>query len=767
MPKASPIISALNAGELSPLLGGRVDIQKYASGFHELLNFVPTVQGPVKRRGGTRYASALNEGSTKRTWLVPFVVSNSASYMLAWRDGSVTIYGDNSTSIEALTEIQTITSPYSAANLTRADGTFGLAYAQSGDVMYVTHPTVGIRKITRTGPSTFTLTTPTLKGGPWKPSNADESVTIVSSGVTGSVTLTASGANVFTSAPGMAVGQLLRLEQKDLAAIKPWEPGQKTPHLDAGVRRRSDGKTYLIGTLGAGTTPTGGTTLKFIQTGSVRPVHTNGKAWDGDQTGTILSGGDWYSTGVEWEFEDPGYGVLRIDSITNGTTATATVLSRLPAQLTTVPTWRWEMGAINATDGYPEVVTFFRERLVFAKGTKLWASVAGDFENFEDQEFGEVLSDSAITIDVLDEQANPIVWVAPSAGLLIGTEGGELVAREVTANDPFGPDNVKVDPQSRYGARKVQPVRIGGSTMFVQQGGRKVREIAYAFENDNFVASDMTALSEHITRSGVAQMAFALEPDSVIWCARNDGVLLGCTYNKEQDVLAWHPHSVDGVVESIAVIPATALSRQVLWMAVRRTVNGGTVRYLEALTPGFEDTSLREDAFFVDSGKTIKNPSPSTAATGFAHLEGRTVAVLADGAVHPNRVVTGGGFTLDRAVTTVHAGIPMTSRLQTMRLEAGAADGTAQGKRKKVSGVTLRVHLSLGGKLGPDPQHLDEVVTRTGSMPMDAPPTYTSGDYARKTWQGGWEREGRVCVQQDQPLPLTVVAIMADVNTTD
>jgi hypothetical protein len=180
------------------------------------------------------------------------------------------------------------------------------------------------------------------------------------------------------------------------------------------------------------------------------------------------------------------------------------------------------------------------------------------------------------------------------------------------------------------------------------------------------------------------------------------------------------------------------------------------------------DTAAAAEAFYVDCGASYAG-APASAISGLGPLEGATVAVLADGATHPDRVVAGGAIALERAAATVHVGLAYTSTLETMNLEAGAADGTAQGKTKRVHRCVIRLHRSLGLRAGPSDAALDEVPQtrfRPPSAPMGAPPALFSGD-AEIAWPSGYELGGRVVVECRDPLPATVVAVMPQLVTQD
>lgn len=783
MPKASPIQNSFNAGELSPALEGRTDLGKYASGCKRLENFLPMVQGAARRRSGTRFVEEVKD-STDRTWLLRFEFSETQAYMLEFGDQYVRFYtnhgrlltgsvsawvtstayvvgnlvaqsgvnyyckeahtsGTFSTDLSAgkwhalTADIYEIPSPYTAADLTNANGTLRLRTVQSADVIYIVHPSYAPRKLSRFGAINWTLTEVDFIGGPFEDIDPEETTTVYASAQTGTgITLTAS-TGIFASTD---VGGLFRLEQKNSDIITQWEVGKS---ITAGARRRSDGKTYEA--------------LNSATTGSIKPTHTYGAVYDGD-------------SGVQWQFQDPGYGYVKITGYTSATVVTATVIDRLPSGVVGSGngTTRWAFGRWSASNGWPSQVAFFRDRLVFATGQKIDMSVSADYENFQDKDDGGlVVADMAVAVEVSSDQVNTIEWIAPADGLLIGTAGGEFVAQEVTSDEPLGPGNVKITPQSSYGSKSVIPVQVGESVIFVQRSGRKMRELVYDFGSNGFKSSDLTVLAEHITNSGLIDLVYQQEPHSMVWGVREDGLLLGFTFNREQDVLGWHRHPVggSGQVECVEVIPNPAGTQDDLWMIVKRTIDGVTKRYVEYLEEDFTEESDIEDAFFVDSGLTYDGVLADV-ISGLDHLEGEEVAILADGSAHPNRTVTSGSVTLQREASVIHIGLPCPALLKTMRPEAGAADGTAQGKTKRINKVAVRFLATVGGFAGPDENTLDEIQFRSPSVPMDqAVPPFT-GDKLIE-WPGSYDFDGYMTFKQEQPLPMTIIAIMPQLHTQD
>lgn len=734
MAKASPGLTSFNAGEFSPRLAARVDYSKYGVGCKTLDNFIVTVQGPALQRPGNAFVAEVKD-SSQRCWLTAFEVSVTAAYVVEVGDQYARFHAQHGRLEDAGVPVEVAT-PYLQADLFNTDLTCRLRTAQSGDFLYICHGTYQQRTLARTSAVTFEVAPFVATGGPFKDTNSDEVTTVYASAETGSgITLTATAA-IFLAGHE---GALFFMESKNVNDIPAWEVGKV---ITAGARSRSDGKTYEA--------------LTSSTTGTIKPVHTHGALLDG-------------AAGVQWEFRDPGYGWVRLVTVA-GTTATADVISRLPSQVVGSgnPTTRWAHAAWSDVEGWPTDVAFFRERLWFGRGAQYWASVASDFTDFSARNpSGEVAADQAISGTLASGKLNSIQWMLADKELLVGTAGGEFSIGELSNGSPIGPGNVRIRSQSTYGSRAIVPVQAGATTLFVQRAGRKVREITYDSFNGTYTSNDRTVLAEHITQSGIVDMDYAQEPDSVVWSARADGRLVGFTWNAEQNVWGWHGHTLGGggLVESVAVIPSPDLARTEPWMIVNRTIAGTTRRYVEYQAAAWASDQAQSSAFYVDSGATYDG-APTTTISGLDYLEGEEVSVLADGAPHPVCIVDGGAIELQAAASVVQVGLAMRARVCTMRLEAGSQDGTAQGKTKRVHKVVYRFDNTATGSFGATEDQLDDFTFRTASDLMGQPVPPFTGDKV-VSWPGGYSADAYLWYVNDKPLPATLVAIFPQLVTQD
>lgn len=417
----------------------------------------------------------------------------------------------------------------------------------------------------------------------------------------------------------------------------------------------------------------------------------------------------------------------------------------------------------NSEQGYPSCITFFEERLCFAASPKrpqtIWMSRSGAYEDFGVS--ADVVDDDACTYTLSADQVNAIRWMVSSKKLILGTSGGEWWLSGGSGSDVVTPNSVMVRRETTHGSAAVPPVVVGSIIVFLQRERKTVRELSYSFEADGYIAPDLTILAEHLTRANTIQKwTYQQSPDSIIWMVRDDGVLLGMTYQREHEVVGFHHHRTDGRFGSVCVIPGSG--QEELWTTVTRTIGGIERCYIERMEDQFNGPDST-GAFFVDSGLSYDQDEPAVVFYGLEHLEGRKVSILADGAVRPDCTVKDGSITLDSPARIVHAGLPYISNLKTLRLEGGSPAGTAQGRLKRISHVTVRLFESLGLQVGYDEKNLERAPFRTSADRLGGAPALYSGDYDVK-FNRGYDRDGQIFIRQDQPLPLTVLALIPEVS---
>ena len=752
MARVAAQLTNFTGGELSPRLDGRNDLTKYASGCKTLENFVVYPHGAAARRPGTTFVAEV-ANSANKTRLIPFEFSTTQTYMLEFSNLKMRVYKDRGSVLEGdktisgitkanpavvtatghgyengdevvisgvvgMTEVNSkrflvankatntfeltdkdgtninsssfttyasggvsnkvfeITTPYTTAQL------FDLKFAQSADVMYITHPEHEVEKLSRTAHTAWTLTDVDFTNGPYMDAN---------------ITTTTLNPGSHTVGTGVAV-------------------------VASAVTGINSGSGFLS-----------------------------------TDVGRLLQFGD-------------GYG--EITAVADTLNITITIIEDLGSATASA---NWSLGSFSDTTGHPSCVTFFEQRLVFAGTTSqpqtIFFSKSGDYENMDANIGGTVADDDAIIYTIASNQVNAIRFMTATRTLIIGTAGGEFTVSGGGTDNAITPTNILIKKQSNHGAANVDAIAVGNATLFLQRAKRKIRELAYNFDVDGYIAPDMTILAEHISEGGLTQMAYQQEPNQVIYAVRGDGELIGLTYQREQQVTAWHRHIFGGafgsgkaVCESVAVIPTDDTEYEV-YVIIKRTINGATRRFVEYIN-NFDFTETDNTTFnFLDSALAYSG-SAVTTISGLDHLEGQTVSVLANGATHPDKTVSSGSITLDRSSTNVKVGLSYSSILQTMRLDAGSQNGTSQGKTKRIYEITIRLYESVGVEVGESLDNMERIPFRTSSDPMDQGIPPFTGDKAVE-FRGNYDTDGFIFVRQTQPLPLTILSLYPELQTND
>jgi hypothetical protein len=496
----------------------------------------------------------------------------------------------------------------------------------------------------------------------------------------------------------------------------------------------------------------------------------------------------------------------------------------------------------QSANNYPGAVSYFEQRKCFA-GTindpqKIYMTRSGT-EN--DMSYAiPIRDDDRIEFRVAAREANTIRHIVPLTQLILLTGSAEWRVSSVNS-DAITPSSISVRPQSYIGASNVQPVIINNSLVYGAARGGHVRELGYSWQSSGFVTGDLSIRAAHLFDNlNIVDMTFSKAPLPIIWFVSSNGSLLGLTYIPEQQIGAWHHHDTDGTFESVTCVAEG--NEDVIYVVVRRFINGSFVRYIERMET--RQVSSIQNCFFVDSGATYNGTNTSavtmtvsggttwgsseiltitassarftgssdigdaiiltdssgnqyrllivgytsttvvtarvdktlpvalrnTATTvwnfarnsisGLTWLEGKTVSILADGAVHPQRVVTSGTVNLDVAANIVTVGLPYESDLETLPL-AMQIDGFGQGRYKNINKAWLRVFKSSGIFIGPDANNLVEAKQRS-TEPYGSPPALKS-DEIMVMLTPSWASSGKVFVRQRDPLPLTIVGLTLEV----
>lgn len=756
--------TTFTGGEISPLASARIDAQRYYTCVADMTNMVAIPQGPAVRRPGTRFVAPTDSNNVAR--LLPFRYSIDDVYCLEFTDSTMRVFTDHGLVVNDDDSIYELATPFDANEI--AD----VQVWQSADICYLVDGTDWPQKLVRTDHNDWSISDADIHDGPFLSENAT-ATTISASATTGTgVTLIATS-EIFDAGH---VGSYWRL--RDVVGIQQTKGSlsvvdTNSPELTCQADKYF--QWYLSGTM------VGTVELQMsIDDGATWTAYTvqqiNGSISTGEDTvydndtdmdvRLRVACTEYTSGSVAYTLWVHAYmhtGVVKITGYVDANEVTCTVVRDLAS---TDATPRWSEGTWSDVRGFPRAISAYNDRLVLGSTVSqpltMWFSATGEYEVFDT---GSGDDDDAFGYTLARSEQDPILWITTqrSRGLIAGTTGNVFEIMPFDTTQGITPSNPPTITNTlAMGCAAVAPVLADNILLVVQRTGRKLHEVLYSDEADALVAPDLTLFAEHVTAGRISEITWTAEPYTILWCAMADGGLASLTYDRNYTVAAWSAHTLggDGFVESVCSIPGT--DDDELWLVVRRTIDEQTVRYVEYLSPwDFGDDQT--DAFFVDCGVTYD----STAATTFSnlgHLEGESVALLADGAPVDGESVAGGSLTVDTAASTVQIGLPYSSTLTTVRYDVASQElGTTWHRQKSVRRATVSFYKTRGATVGPDASHQIEPDWQTsgGGLLYAGVPELFSGDRELILPTVFSTAGATVTIVQAEPLPLTVRAIVA------
>lgn len=531
----------------------------------------------------------------------------------------------------------------------------------------------------------------------------------------------------------------------------------------------SGGTGYTVGDTITGFTTTGTvfrvasvgvfnsiTSLTIVNAGSVigtTPMNPSGAVVGGTGSGATINR-FWKITSLL--LTSPGTGYTSVPNVTfsSGTAAATAILG-------------------TASSGNPSVPAYFQQRLVLGGPTnspqQFNMSQPGSPYNFNIS--NPVQDDDAITGTLSSTRLNTLKAMLPiQSGLLSMTDTSAWIINGGGQNQAITPPDATAQIQSYVGACDVPPVVCNNDVLYVQSKNSIVRDLTYNFYTNIYTGADISVLSSHLFYGyQILEWAYAEEPFKIVWAVRNDGVMLSLTFMKEQEIVGWCHHDTNGLYKSVCAITEQVSFGFIdaIYYVVQRTINGNTVQYIERMAERIFPNGAK-DAWCVDAGIQY-NGAPTTTFTGAQHLAGATVTGLADGvAITPFAMPISGNFTLPLAASKVTVGLAFLPQAGTLPLDLG--EPTVQSKRKKITGLTVRVNETLGlwcgRNLNTQVAMKDLVVGNVGTMSNQIVTDLVSSD-ARTIVDPQWDAFGAYFITQPNPMPATILAVIPEIEVGD
>jgi hypothetical protein len=740
------------AGELSPLLWGRTDLELWRHGARRLLNFVVNRQGNAVSRSGFRSAW---QARAARAVLVPLLHPSGESYVCEFSNLWVRIYD-----ARTLVLAGELATPFQSADLAE------LQWAQQGNTLVLTHPLRAPQELRVA--SSITITS--LRFGPPGDNPGDAA-------------LQACFPSIGGNPPSMPV--LVSWQPTSLFVIDAAHPPREwrykvstiVQHVLTGQLAETlprDITHYVNGNIANDTLP------PFP--GSQIPLPADGQLVLFDDAPIYIEpglGDSAVSTPVNWvPIENLYYrGRGQLFGLVGRCAPNARFADFGDEPDYATPPLRGDSPFAGEN---PTACAFFGQRRVFAMPSQRFvASAVDDFSDHDKPILN--WSGQPLEATLVHQRRERAVAMAQLEHLFLLTDTAAWCIGRPDVPLDFDTFASAVRVVDDYGALPMQPVTVDGAVLYGVAKGRGVR--ALQFRDGGGVAGvDVSWVAEHLFRTANARIVswcYQREPWNAVWAVTDAGKLV--TLSRSGNTWAWARHDVGGRVLSVCSVPEadTTAARgdsDLVFALVERT--GGT--FVEKLTPhtigelpryasdplysgnpiGSEQTSYPLDGYVV---ATITKATGTT-VTGLGHLEGREVwvscpgiAPVSLGGVVGGAATTPAGWGPDGAVT-FRAAVGAAFVLELETLDVAPATAT----QKNVVSVAFEVDGAQGLEVGQDFGHLVPWQQRTVQDSYDFPVPATT--LVNVTVKGSWQLHGRAALRQSKPLPVTVLGVRRELD---
>ena len=753
MPSIRVPISNFQFGEISPSLISRTDTKVYQNAAKKVENFFLRSEGGLLKRYGTRkiyeFDTTVDSSKTQQIRIIPFIFSDDERYIVSLEDEQIRIFQISPTTGD-ISLVQTITADVDTNTLPFTDDlNQEVTYAQAGDVMFLAHQTFMVRKLVRTGLTTFQVETMEFEESadgyrinqPYysfqglnvtlDPSaSSGNGVTLTTSASYFDTTGTQSGGNYPDS---KHVGIILRYHDNEIEITSVQSATQATGnitdeltvHLDADAIETTDGIADIEITFA----------LHGLVVGdSITIAHAGG-------VGGIASN---QINGTRTVQEVRNKNVI---VVTAGQNANASAIGGGSPKITThAPTTEWGEQSYSALRGYPAAVAFHENRLWFggtiAQPDGIWASQSAAYFNFD---VGDAEDNDALNLTASIGEINTVRHIVSNRDLQIFTSTSELYIPAFTEK-PITPTNAQIKRQTPFGSSFVKPQSLDGATLFVQKTGSVLREYIYSDAEAAYVTTAISALSSHLINEPV-QMTILRgainRPESYAFLLNKDGTLAVFTSSRAEQRAGWSQWTTNGKFHSLCTIDDR------VFIVGQYDKGNGTDKFIlmefdANLNLDFSDDFTGTAGVF-DVSSHFADGAVVDVVNGTDYLGQFTVA---SGDVDVSAV---------QSITSAEIGLAFDVEAETLPLDASVSNGPLTGEPRSVNRVTLDLLSTLSVSVNAKPLIIRTV---TSNFSQDRIPVTGKKEFRLL----GYSKDPTITITQTAPLSLQINGIVAEVT---
>ena len=760
---------SFSGGELGPDMYGQIADAKFQSGLAKCVNFIPKPQGPAENRAGFQFVRAVKD-STKAVRLIPFTFSSTQTMVLEMGPGYFRFHTQGATLMNGSTPYE-ISSHYAEAHL------FSICYVQSADVLTLTHPMYPPMELRRLGATSWSFTQISFDAPITSPVP-----TAVCSGHTTAKYLykyvvTAVAADGISESPyipeayASASGNLL--ETGGICTISwqanPWASLYRVYKYQGGIYGFIGSTTGLsivddnIAPDLSVVPPTYEAVFSSAQNYPGAVSYYEQRRWfagsiNAPQSVWATNSGTESTLSYSLPLRDDNRINIRVAAREANTIRHIVPLSQL-VLLTSSAEWR--VTSVNSDAITPSSISVMPQSYIGAGPAQpvivntnmLYAAARGGHVRecaYNWQAGGFLTGDLSLRAahlfdgyDIKDityaKAPMPLVWFTSTSGKLLGltyVPEQQIGAwhQHDTLNGTFESVCCVAEGAEDYLYAVVRRYINGSYVRYIERMASR----AFSDQKDAFFVD--SGLTFDGTNTGSTTMTIS---GGTTWAAGEPLVLTGSS--------SWTAHPATTDVGDAVVVTDSDGVKYTLTIDGVSSATVASVRSDKAIPAALRSSATTSWALARDS------------FAGLGHLEGETVNILADGAVHPQRVVTSGKVTLDSPAVVVQIGLPIIADAQTLPPVLQTDSAFGQGRPKNINKAWLRVYRSSGIWIGPDADHLVEAKQRTTES-YGSPPALKSEEI-EILLTPSWQDAGQVYVRQTDPLPLTLVALTLEIQT--
>lgn len=803
----------MTRGELTPLAHARIDTDIYQSALAVARNVITSRFGGVTRIPGTLFNGPTKSNDTKSRML-PFEFRRDQVFAIEVGDLYMRFWTPVGQIYDGLTPYE-IVSPYAEQDLPN------IKYRQSGDVLYLWCKGHQPRRLQRKSDTDWAITDYAPQDGPYLPINDTPTrltlsarntlLPVMTSNTTpsGSVSSSIADANDYYVFDGNPVSVVAKAASTWIVTVDPADggvvvdkywmvaPPNAEEHMATSWRFEGspNGSTWVLldsrnGEAGwsAGSSryftffnKTAYVQYRFVFTASngdnnlrIGEIFINRTAASQSPITLTASSTTGINNGNGFSADDIGRSIRVMggdghwrwcEVVGFISTTQVTVYVHGHALPDVRPITAWRMGAWSDSSGWPETGAIYEDRLVHARTPTdplgMWMSRSSSYNDMSVSD--PVVADDAIAIRLTGGRMDEIGWLDENRQLMAGTASS---LRSIGAADGqvLSTETVRQRAESSIAASYIDPVSVENVSLFLDLYRQRLMETSYSYQQDGYLARELSVVNEHLFLPGVTQLAYVSNPHKLLFALRDDGKLIAFTYDREQKVAGGTLVDLGGVVESICSLPGPDATD--LWIIIRREVGGSEVRYVERLAPFYRKDATTKPPVYAACALMYEG-ALTGALSGFEALSGETVGVWADGVdIGDTTVDFSGNMVLPGGVkaSVVVAGKRMSWRVQTLRLtQHGNQDGTGFGRRVKIIEAYVDLFESQGVRAGSLAQ-VDQIMREEdAAYELDGPaPLYT--EIVPLPVDDSWLNNGVFVIEGDSMYPATVRAIILGVE---